>query len=295
MTAETKLPAFGIVLTVLVAISFAVNSTLAAITYEHGANPLSVLTFRTAAAAVTLLIILRVWRVPVNLSARVKLIAIALGGFLAAYSYGVLGAIEHQPVALLVLTFYLYPMLTGLGAWATGQEPITRKLVIALAATFAGLALALDVFGQSLSLTGIAMAAGAAVVITIMMLAMNRLVKGQDSRPVSFYMLASGACIFIVLDVIAGDYAVPVSLKGQLAFAGVGVFYSFSIIGIFVAVSKIGAVRVSLLMNFEPLASVILGIVLLGQVLSPVQFLGAAIVMAAITFAAFTKGGRKAE
>ena len=36
---QPKFPAFGIVLTVLVAISFAVNSTLAAITYEHGANP----------------------------------------------------------------------------------------------------------------------------------------------------------------------------------------------------------------------------------------------------------------
>lgn len=294
MTETARLPAFGVILTILVAISFAVNSTLAAIAYQHGANPLSALTFRTAAAALTVLIILRVWRVPVNISGRVKLIGIGLGGFLAAYSYGVLGAIEHLPVALVVLTFYLYPMLTGFGAWITGQEPITPRQVIALLAAFAGLALALDVFGQSLSLTGIAMAAGAAVIITVMMLIMAPLVKGRDSRPISLYMLASGACVFIILDIIAGEFALPASLEGRLAFAGVGAFYSFSIIGIFVAISKIGPVRVALLMNVEPLSSVILGVAVLGQVLTPIQFLGAAIVLAAITFAAFAKAGAKA-
>jgi drug/metabolite transporter (DMT)-like permease len=294
VTETARLPAFGVILTILVAISFAVNSTLAAIAYQHGANPLSALTFRTAAAALTVLIILRVWRVPVNISGRVKLIGIGLGGFLAAYSYGVLGAIEHLPVALVVLTFYLYPMLTGFGAWITGQEPITPRQVIALLAAFAGLALALDVFGQSLSLTGIAMAAGAAVIITVMMLIMAPLVKGRDSRPISLYMLASGACVFIILDIIAGEFALPASLEGRLAFAGVGAFYSFSIIGIFVAISKIGPVRVALLMNVEPLSSVILGVAVLGQVLTPIQFLGAAIVLAAITFAAFAKAGAKA-
>ena len=290
VTPISGLPAFGVILTILVAVSFAANSTLAAIAYSYGANPLSVLTFRTSAAALTVLVILRIWRVPVNISGRVKLIGIGLGGFLAAYSYGILGAIEHLPVALVVLPFYLYPMLPGFGAWITGQEPISAKLVIALVIAFAGLALALDVFGQSLSLIGIAMAAGAAVIITVMMLVMNPLVKGQDSRPISLYMLASSTAVIIVLDLIAGEFALPQSLPGQLAFAGVGAFYSFSIIGIFVAISKIGAVRVSLLMNFEPLSSVILGVVLLGQVLSPIQFLGTAIVLAAITFAAFSKG-----
>jgi drug/metabolite transporter (DMT)-like permease len=293
--AKAGLPAFGIVLTILVAVSFAVNSTLAAIAYEHGANPLSALTLRTAAAAVAVFIILRLWRVPVDLSPRARLTAIGLGGFLAAYSYGVLGAIEHMPVALVVLTFYLYPMLTGFGVWLTGQEPITTKLVIALLAAFAGLALALDVFGQTVSFTGIAMAAGAAIVITVMILIMNPMVKGKDSRPVSLYMLSSGACVFLIIDMIAGEFALPQTLAGGLAFAGVGAFYSFSIIGIFVAISKIGAVRVSLLMNFEPLTSVILGVLLLDQILSTVQFLGAAIVIAAITFAAFTKGGMKEE
>ncbi|MEE2760405.1 MAG: hypothetical protein VYE18_03060 [Pseudomonadota bacterium] len=106
-------------------------------------------------------------------------------------------------------------------------------------------------FGQSLGLTGIAMAAAA--------------------------------------------LALPLTPRGWLAFSGVGAFYSISIIGIFVAMSKIGAVRVGLLTNCEPLSSDILGVMLLDQFLSPLQFLGVAVVLATITFAATGKGKRRED
>ena len=41
----------GVVLIILVAVSFATNSTLAKISFDHGATPLSVITWRTALAA----------------------------------------------------------------------------------------------------------------------------------------------------------------------------------------------------------------------------------------------------
>jgi drug/metabolite transporter (DMT)-like permease len=60
----------------------------------------------------------------------------------------------------------------------------------------------------------------------------------------------------------------------------------------FVAVSKIGAVKAGLLMNFEPLASLIIGVVFLGQILTLWQFFGVALVLVAIVYTAL---GRKAE
>ena len=79
--------------------------------------------FNSTLAAIALFVILRLWRVPVNIPGREKLIGITMGAFLAFYSYGVLGAIEHLPVALVILTFYLYPKLTGVGAWLTATKP----------------------------------------------------------------------------------------------------------------------------------------------------------------------------
>ena len=303
MTADaerSRASLFGVVLTVVVAISFAINSTLASIAYDDGATPFSVLTWRTGAAAVTLFVILRFWKVRVKLPGRQILISIGLGAMVAAYSYGLLGAIEHIPVALAVLTFYLYPILTGIGAWLTRQQPLSVRLVLALLVAFIGLALALDVFGQSLNAIGIAMAAAAAVINATLLVIMNRMLRDQDSRPITFYMLASGVTIYLIIDLIVGDFPLPRSAAGLMAFAGVGVFYSFSIIGFFVGISKIGAVRLIrlfrqiLIMNVEPLSSLILGVFLLGQILSPLQFVGAGMVLAAIIFAAILRAEKPA-
>ena len=71
----------------------------------------------------------------------------------------------------------------------------------------------------------------------------------------------------------------------MVAFFGVAVAYSFAIIIMFFANAMIGPVRTSLFLNFEPVSTIILGFFVLGQVLTPLQLLGAAIVIAAITLA----------
>jgi len=284
---------FGSILTVCVAISFAINTSLASVAYEYGANPLSVLSYRTTLAAVALGIILKLWRVEMNLPGRVKLIAMVMGVILASYSYGLLAAIQYIPVGLAVVTFYLYPILTGLGAWAIEQEKMTGRLITALVLAFIGLAFALDVIGLSLNPIGIVLATAAAFLFAAMLLLMNRLVRGQDSRPVSFYMLCSGALVYIVMDLIAGEIHLPKGSTGWAIFLSAGLFYSFAIIGMFVAVSKIGAVKAGLLMNFEPLSSLIIGVVFLGQILTPWQFMGVALVLVAIVYTALGRKGQK--
>ena len=97
----------------------------------------------------------------------------------------------------------------------------------------------------------------------------------------------------MVIDIFVGDSPLPRTPLGYAAFFGVGAFYSFSIIGFFIAVSWIGSVRTSLLMNFEPVASMFLGIIVLGQVLEPSQYLGAALVVGAILFSMLGKVGQQ--
>ena len=274
----------GVVLILAVAASFATNSTLAAIAYADGATALSVLTYRTFTSLIVLYILLRIWRVPMALPPEKKRAALGLGLLLGAYSYGLLGAIEHIPVALAVLTFYLYPLFVGFGAWAMGREPMTLRLAASLIAAFVGLGFALDITGENLNLTGIALAAGGAVLNAALVLLNNRLVGATDSRPVSLYMLITATVCFILIDIAVGEYPVPPTPVGFAAFIGVGVFYAFSIIGFFVAISWIGTVRTSLFMNFEPIASMFLGVTLLSQMLEPSQYFGAALVVAAILF-----------
>src|SRR5690606_29835767 len=125
-------PLLGIALCLTAAASFACNTALASIAYAHGATPLSVLTYRTALAVVALFVILKLLRVRVTLPPRQRYAALALGVMLGAYSYGLLGAIPYMPVALAVLTFYLYPLFVGIAAWLLGRERMTPALALSL-------------------------------------------------------------------------------------------------------------------------------------------------------------------
>jgi drug/metabolite transporter (DMT)-like permease len=282
-------PFAGILLCLIAAMSFACNTALASLAYEHGATPLSVLTYRIALAVIALYVVLKIQRVPITLPARQRNMALALGVILGAYSYGLLGAIPYMPVALAVLTFYLYPLFVGLASWALGREKMTLALGGALVVAFAGLALALDIGGGTLNPIGFAHALGGAILITVLVLLNSKMVGSGDSRPVSLHMLFTGFLTYGLCDVVLGEFPLPQDAIGWAAFLSVGLFYSFSIVSMFVAISWIGTVRTALIMNMEPISSVFLGIVLLGQPMSPSQLLGAAIVVGAIVFTAWHK------
>ena len=275
-------PWLGYVLIFLVATSFAVNSTSASVAYGGGSDALSVITTRTVIAALALLVFMRLRRVPIALPPRQRRIALALGVLLGLYSYGLLGAIEHIPVALAVLTFYTYPLFTGITAWLIGQERMTPVTAGALVTAFIGLALALDVTGDRLDWTGVAMAGFAAVTLSALLLLSSRLIGGGDSRPVTLHMLTTAALGYALASLLRGDFNLPETGDAWLGFAAVPVFYTFSIIGFFFAAAMIGPVRTSLFMNFEPVASMTLGFLILDQRLSATQVLGAALVIAAI-------------
>ena len=279
----------GIILSLASAASFATNSTLASIAYNHGATPLSVATFRTVLALVILFSILRIFGVPTRLPSHQRWQALGLGILLAVYSFSLLAAVARIPVALAVLTFYLYPLFTAIGAWATGQERMTLSLGAALAAAFVGLALALNIGGGELDSIGVGLAVAAAVFNTVLILLNRRLVGDTDSRPISLHMLFSAAIGLLLVNAVAGSFPLPDTTEGIAAFIGVGLFYSFSIIAFFSAISMIGPIHTGIFMNFEPITSVFLGVVVLSQVLMPLQFLGATIVVGAIVFAALTK------
>lgn len=276
---------FGIGLVLLVATSFAVNSTLARLAYEDGSNALTVNMVRMPVAAAALWILLRRREGLTSLPPRDRIIALALGLLVATYAFCLYEAIETIPVALGVLVFYTYPLLTGAASWATGDERPSRRGLLALGAAFAGLALALDAPQGNLDRRGLALAAMAAICFTVLLLLNARLFRGRDTRPVTLHMLAMASLVYAVASIGFAGAAWPATLSGWLALSAVPVFYAFAMTGFWAAVGMIGPIRTSLVMNMEPVSSLILSWLVLGQRLAPVQLVGVALVVGAILFA----------
>ncbi len=66
--------------------------------------------------------------------------------------------------------------------------------------------------------------------------------------------------------------------------------YTIAVATFFAGIAWVGGVRASLVMNLEPIASIALGFILLGQSLSERQLLGAAIVIMAVTAVKWLSG-----
>ncbi len=263
-------------------IGFAANSTAAKLAYEGGSNPLTYLSLRSALAAALVLTIILVLGRSTKMSWRRRLAAIGLGAILAVYSYGLLAAIQFIPVALAVLIFYTFPLLTSIYMWVSGRERPTWLSVGAILVAFFGLALALDVTSGQLNLEGVALAIMAALGITVVVVLNNRLVGTDDSRPITLHMMLSAMTLFIVITLVLEDFALPQTGLGWTGILVGTSAYAFAIVTIFIAMSYAGAVPAALSLNLEPVASMFFGFVILGQTLSALQISGAALVIAAV-------------
>ncbi|MEE2761285.1 MAG: DMT family transporter [Pseudomonadota bacterium] len=285
MDATAKTYYWAVGLTLLAATCYALNSTFAAMSYSHGTDPLSVLTARSIVGTLGLFLLLKLKKAPLRLARGEFIAACGLAVLFTLAAFLILSSFQFIPVALAILIFYLFPLLTALGAWVFFREPLHPIFIVMLIAALAGLALALGTGASDLDPKGAGLALGSAFVVALLMLFNGRLVWGKDSRPYTLVIFAATALIFIAADVAVGRLALPVDAAGWGAFAGVAIAHSVAFIVMVMAVSMIGAVRVSLFLNFEPVATIAIGALILGQILTPLQLLGATIVVTAVVIA----------
>lgn len=272
----------GVILALAVAVSFAANSTFAGLAYTGGADAMSVFAARSTAAFVVLLLYLLITRRSRKLPPRQRNTALALGVVMAWASYALLAAMETMPVALCVITLYTYPLIVAAFGWWSGRERFRLRFAVALAAAFSGLVLALDLSGNAPNLKGLLLAASGAVGVATLLLASERARAPADSQPFTLYMLATCMVLSLFISAAHGNFALPQTNAAWVGFIATPLCYSFSIICMFVAVSMIGSLRTSLVMNLEPVSSVLLGYLVLSQAMDGMQLFGVALVVAAI-------------
>ena len=265
------------------ATTFALGSTVIRYAYDAGAGTLTIVMVRTTVAALGLGLVLALRRVPLRFDRREGWASALIGLFMAGYSGAFYMGLEYMPVGLTVVTFYTYPLVTGLFAWLTGQERFGVAGAIALPLAFFGLLLALDVSGGSFSLEGAGWAMlGSIGFSCVLILSAWLLPRRSDTRPRTLVMLATASAAAIIASLASGEIWFPATTLGWSALLGSAVCYALAMTSILYAASVLGATRVAVVMNVEPIASLVLTFFILGERLGPVQLLGAGLVIAAI-------------
>lgn len=274
----------GVAIALLCACSYGLGPPLARLTYNAGTGVFTAATARFVAGVIGIGLLLWLGRRAIRLAPRVRWAACGLGVISTVTSLGYMGAIFFIPASLAILIFYTFPLLVALGARWTEGEPLTWTKAAGLAVAFAGLAVALGVSFDELDARGVALGMLAAVGAALHVLAISHVARwaGGATLPLNLHSMAVALVLNGALLIWTGGPVWPSGTAGWLGLLGVMVFFTGGVTLMYAAIARLGPVRASIIMNLEPVVTIVVAVALLGERFGPQQGIGAALVLGAV-------------
>lgn len=303
----TRTPLLGTAACATAAVLWASNATVARTAIDRGVEPLELTEVRALAAflAFSLVALARHGRfstlragalphevssVPTDLPARRATAwrILAFGTSIAIVNLSYFIAIEHLPVAIAIVIQYTAPALVVAYAAIADRARPPRPLVLILTVVMIGVAFASDLAPAitgttSLSILGII----AALVSAVGFAAYNILAAAVTATlgPVRAHAAGFGVAtlIWIVVQVPRGIPTSVLRLDVAPRVAWVAIVGTVLAFGIYaLGIARIGASSATIVSTLEPVATVILGVIVLRQSLTAAQSFGAVLVLGGV-------------
>src|SRR3954454_1101622 len=280
----------GTVMCLLSGAAFGAMAIFGKLAYGEGATVGTLLAVRFSLAAVVFWAIVLAGGGAVRelrgLGRRDAGIAIGLGACGYALQAGCFfAALTRIDASLLSLMLYTYPTIVAVAAVALGRERIDRRRVAALALASAGLVCVVAGAG-----TGAVDAVGAVLGLTAACVYTPYILVGEGVatrvRPLTLSaIVCTGAAVSLTVGgtVLGGVRPGALTLAGWgwlVCLGGVSPVAAISLF--FAGLRRVGPTAASILSTVEPVVTVALAAVVFGELLSPVQILGGALVIAAV-------------
>jgi drug/metabolite transporter (DMT)-like permease len=265
------------------AVSFSCADVLTKVTLREG-DVLTVATLRGVIGIAILSLWLQFTRPRKKpISPRARWIALGLGALFAANVVLVFKAIEAVEVPIAILTYFVYPLLTGMAAAAVGLEPLTWRGALTAVVAFLGLALMIGAHPAGVALSGIVAALAGACCRVALLLVTRAAMQGVDAVAITWHSLISSTVLLGGAALLTLSWQPPVTGAGWIAVIALSVSVMTGILGVYASTTRIGPFRTALFMNLEPFLTTVGSAVFLNEVITPLQGLGGAVMIAALT------------
>lgn len=282
----------GFLALTLIALLMASNHVAARLAFDHGVTVATAVAFRSTGTALAVGALLVLQRVPVALSARERRALPAIGVLIGVQSLCLYAAVARLPVVLALLVFNSFPLMTALWARALYQHRPERAVLLAMPVILLGLVLALDVLGAASGLgaagqwraigAGVGFALVAAALFGLALVLTQHEAGRLDGRVRTFGSMAVVAAVAMAAALAQGGLALPTAPAGWWGLGLLTVLYGTGITLLFTVLPRLGVVGHSPVLNVEPVFALVLGWLILGQAVAPLQVLGALIVVGAV-------------
>jgi probable blue pigment (indigoidine) exporter len=267
---------------IIAATAFAFADVSTKVTLHAQADVLTMALFRGVIGVPLLMLWLAVGPAPRPLTPPALRLSLFIGLLFAGNVFFLFKAIEAMEVPLAILTYFTYPLLTGLAAAAFGVERLGLAGALAALAAFLGLALMIGAHPGGVALVGVAFALISSCSRVVILLLTRARLQGADARLISLWSLAAATAVFIAAALATTNWQPPVTALGWFALIGSSVAMAIAVLMVFVSTARVGPFRTALFMNLEPLLATIGSGIFLGEVITPLQALGGAVMIGAL-------------
>ncbi len=259
------------------------NTSLARLAYEGGANAGTVAFLRILGSVLVISLFVVISRRSIDFPriALWPIFGVGIAIVLQGSSY--LSSVSYIPVGLAVLLFYTYPLMVALASSIFEKEKIEFGRKVALIAAFFGISLAIGPSFTVLDWRGIILALIGAFGVMMIFIFTGQALKHTSATVVSLYSnLLALPLMAIIMIYFFDGYQKPNTISGMYSLLCVCSLYGIAILMQFAAIHSIGKTLTALLSNVEPLVSISAGVILLNETLTGIQYVGGVTVVTSL-------------
>jgi drug/metabolite transporter (DMT)-like permease len=273
----------GVTLVVASAIGFGVLGVLGRVAYDHGADPVAVLLVRFGLAGLCFVAVraLRPAPRPSNRSLA-GLAAMGVGYLVQSLCY--FSALQYAPPGLVALLLYTFPVLVVVLAAVLLRHPVTRRLAVACGVAVAGTAVVIGPSAGSGEPLGIVFGLGAAVTYAGYILLGTRVLERVDALWASTVIMSTAGLGFaLVYGLSPHRPSFPSGAEGWAAVVAIAVVCTVLAGTAFLAgLARVGPADASTISTVEPVVSVVLSAIVVGEAIDGWTVVGGAMVLGAV-------------
>jgi len=288
----------SLVAVIISAACFGTLGVLTQLAYRQGASPLPLLAWRFALVSLLMAayqLVRNAGAMKAGLADLGRYAALSLTGYGAA-SVCYFFALKFASASVVAVLLYTYPaMVAVLSALFLGER-LTRARLVAIALTFAGCALVVGLLSEDIqaSGTGILLGLGAALGYSVFNMLSYRWMGSKPRIVLMTYTFGISAVALAAITMASGGSLSVVAWTPTLW----GLLGLIVLVPTFIAVllylngiRRLGPAQAAIVSTTEPLFTIALAAVVLQERLTPLQMVGAALVVAGVVAAEWRTPG----
>src|SRR5205823_1337337 len=275
--------AAGVALVIASACFFGSLGVFGKLAYRLGLSTPQLLSYRFGLAALLLWLAAGVTRQ--GLPPRRSLLGLAImgGAGYVGQSGSYFNALHFIPASTNALLLYTFPVVVTLLAAVLFHEQLGWMKLGAVGVAFLGTVLVVEAQLGAAAPIGVVLGLGSAAFYSGYILYGSRLLPGLPPVSATAMIMTSAAAVWTAYASISGRLAVdwtPPRLFLIASFAVVGT--TIPVLTFILGLRLVGPSRAAILSTFEPVSTVLLAVIILGESANPIQYVGGALILASV-------------